>query len=654
MNRGLVGLSVLLVVAGCLARLVHLDADPDYYSWIGAYIDEGRWTAVARSFALDGRIIVNPRNHNFFVAPAFEAVSSLSFLGAGGVSLWAARIFPALCGCAILVLLFVYFRRYATPLGLVAGLSVVALQEDLVSLSRVAIPETTAMLGALLAWVALDAARERRAWLAGAGLLLVVTLAFKMTSFVLIPGFVLIAWAQRSGAPTSERIRDAAAFVSGFAIPGLVGLLGAVLVLPDPGAIVARLSRLAHFLAIQAPFGMFERHISANVAPGMNVGMLGLWLGTLVLLAPNPASSALAEASIEPVGTRRRLRSAWLWALTWILALTLQVYFPERYRVQLFLPIALVVAFAVTRLESIGAAGLAQAFRDAQRNERFRLGVVLALPWILWMAAGFAAILLALGFDEDRLVFKLGAMGLACGPALLLVMRLAVSTSGMSKLIAIPLVATPAWLLVWAWTPDGFSFWPHAEEGAFNFLLLRTALVGISTLLVTGFLRFTPGQAKRKAIQFPAGVVLASAVWTSAWLAFVLPDALDPKYTQREAGRDLAERLADRDEVHQFHADALFLANRIRFDLANAHLFAEQLPQVVVTGVPFDGDDADLEAHYALVTNYGLHTSSRYGWPKPYAGDAVCGPARVYCVGVYERTDASNRAGKSPDANGER
>jgi hypothetical protein len=50
-------LIVAVLAAGVALRFVHLDADPDYYAWVGYVTDEGRWIAHAREMVLFGHLV---------------------------------------------------------------------------------------------------------------------------------------------------------------------------------------------------------------------------------------------------------------------------------------------------------------------------------------------------------------------------------------------------------------------------------------------------------------------------------------------------------------------------------------------------------------------------------------------------------------------
>ncbi|HVE89314.1 MAG TPA: hypothetical protein VNA44_06390, partial [Burkholderiaceae bacterium] len=93
----------MLIALSCAGRLIYLDADPSFPTWIGYVVDEGRWSETARNLALFGDPDVNwfSRLH-LFISPGYQAVNYLVFL-ALGVDFWSARIFGAVAGILVLL-----------------------------------------------------------------------------------------------------------------------------------------------------------------------------------------------------------------------------------------------------------------------------------------------------------------------------------------------------------------------------------------------------------------------------------------------------------------------------------------------------------------------------------------------------------------------
>ena len=86
-----------MLAAGILLRLVHLDADPDYYAWVGYLTDEGRWVAHAREMALFGHLVNTEWLLHLLIAPLFEAAASWPS-PCWGSSFWSSRLLTALSG----------------------------------------------------------------------------------------------------------------------------------------------------------------------------------------------------------------------------------------------------------------------------------------------------------------------------------------------------------------------------------------------------------------------------------------------------------------------------------------------------------------------------------------------------------------------------
>ena len=141
-----------VLVIGVSLRFLLLDADPYYYEWAGYISDEGRWVENARSLTLFGELFDRYIPLHFYLAPLFQLTHCVVFR-LGGVSLVTSRIFTALCGSALLVLFWGLLRRAVTGQAILLGLALLAVQADLVMLSRVAVPEMVIMFLQLLIYL---------------------------------------------------------------------------------------------------------------------------------------------------------------------------------------------------------------------------------------------------------------------------------------------------------------------------------------------------------------------------------------------------------------------------------------------------------------------------------------------------------------------
>ena len=173
------------LIGGIALRLFSLDADPDYYAWVGYIIDEGRWVAHARELALFGQVINRDWLLHLLLAPLFQEAHYATF-ELLGVSIWTARLPTALSGCALLVVFWILLRHVATSHALLAGLALLAFEVDLIVLSRVAVPEMASLLPQLLSYGLLVTGRPslRRLFAGGVVLLLAVATRVRLDGWV--------------------------------------------------------------------------------------------------------------------------------------------------------------------------------------------------------------------------------------------------------------------------------------------------------------------------------------------------------------------------------------------------------------------------------------------------------------------------------------
>jgi hypothetical protein len=537
------------------------------------------------------------------------------------------RLFPVLCGVGLIVGLYIHLRRRASPLGVLCAVSLLAIQADLVSLSRLATPEIVSMLGGLLTWIVIDAARGRRFALFGAGCVLAGALAFKLTSYYLIPAFALVVFWQRKGEGMKTRLVDTASLLTGLAVPGLVVLIAIASRLQPIDELMTQIMVLAQFLERSTFYTMAARPFEARGAPVMNSAMLTVWLGLIALMAAWTKS-----VPAEPKGTQRRLEASLIFAGTWIFVMENQSYFPERYMVHVLVPLSLVAAFALSRLETIGLVDLTSAFASLHGLRKAVAVSILSGPAIVVTAPIVAVGLAVLGAPTERLTTKLLALVLASPPILAAVNRCWGQPRAMGVIIAFPLVTTLGWLMTWAWSEIGIAFWP--DEAFVKHGLLWSVGLGVAFAVTWACV----GAAMRSSWEpFKVGGVAASLAWACAWLGLLLPGFINPQYHLRAASQDLARRLPNDAEIHQFRAGGLFLGNSLDSSRVDFDTLATDLPEYVVIHIPLEYDLRVLDERYDLIASYNLPVSSHYEWFKEIPATHVCGPVRGYCVVVYAR-----------------
>ena len=284
---GIVGLLIVLV---CIGRLVHLDADPSIPTWIGYFVDEGRWIETARNLALFGDPDVNwlSRLH-LFMSPGYQAVSYVVFL-AFGVDFWSARLFAAVSGALIVVIVFAVLRRRVTALALAFGAVILGLETNLFALSRLALPETPAVLATLLAFLLLACGRPTLWSAALAGMIGAGAVAMKGSSVLVVLIFPVIALISPREVPVRRRVERSAAFVAGFTFPVVAGLTGLYAFGFLEGHAVGEIAkRFIDFLSWAGPYAAVGRFFDVAEARGAQPAAAG---SLVLFMAVDPFPSA--------------------------------------------------------------------------------------------------------------------------------------------------------------------------------------------------------------------------------------------------------------------------------------------------------------------------------------------------------------------------
>src|SRR5262245_35057588 len=286
-------LALLVLVGGVLLRFARLGADPYYYEWNGYITDEGRWIAHARALRLFGEIGSVGSALHLLLAPLFQAGAFVVF-SIADVSLWSARLLSALTGSALLVGFWAAFRRLATPPALLLVLTMLAVEMDLVVLSRLAIPEMAAMALSFAAFLALVRARTRWGLVAG-GLLVAAAIGTKATvlSVALIFGVLVVA---RTPGEALSRARALAAYAAGVLVPAVLAA-GAVVAAGASGAISLRivLRVLTSFVRVSDLYAVVGFPFDDSLAPTLALWSLAAWLGCLGGLTRRGASEPGAD-----------------------------------------------------------------------------------------------------------------------------------------------------------------------------------------------------------------------------------------------------------------------------------------------------------------------------------------------------------------------
>jgi hypothetical protein len=595
------GLPFLIVFLGCLLRLVWLDADPDYHVWIGYITDEGRWVENLRSLFLDESLVLAYDNIHLLLAPLFHTVNYLFFLVLD-LDRWSARLFTALCGSAIVVLFFFSLRRHVGVPALALGVTMVAFQEDLVMLSRVCVPEMPALFLGFAAFILLVQGSSRYATVS-AGFFVSAGLAMKATLAPILPLLGIIALFR------NDRLRGPMRTLVYFSTPvvacGVVGAFAAIALAPGSaanlnGALAKNVTTIAKFVELNTVYNTISFFFYSTLAPTINVWLLGVWVGALVWLA--------APEAFTPA-VRRWLCAALVWAIGFAVpALTLH-YFPDRYKVQILLPLALLVTFSANGLQTIGLRDLSQRLGSLSGGPRLLFAALMGLPWAVLIAPMLVGLVAYVGLDIDvnRVLVKL-----LCMATLWLILALLLhraSSVWIMPLLVVAVVAAIVWL--GGHRLFGWPFWPTTAD---PFLPWSAVALAIGAALWWPL----KGSAMKR-VDF---LIVATAIVYACVSAIPYGAALvHPEFTLREVSEQLGKTLGD-GPVASYRADGLFLDNDVRYESHYRLSWRDSLPPFVVKLEDLKWDtryggraNEAINSCYRPLESYWIHVSSRY--PEP-------------------------------------
>lgn len=615
--------TLALLAFACVLRVVFLGADPYYYRWISHVTDEGRWTEHARRAALGGPLVVSSgHNEHLILAPVFSAVSYAAFR-VGGVDRVSARWFPALAGCALLLMLWLLLRSRVPPEALLAGIATIALQADIVMLSRVAIPEIPLALIALSGFYCFQGRDRPRPIIAA--VLCAAMLGMKGTGLPLVALFALLAFCYRAG-PVTWRDRARwdvalryAGVIAAFAVTSIAGVL---LIFPERAAgLLDDFGVMLSFLFRSPTLDYLGTVPTQNpLSPTLNLCALGAWLAWVGGLQPS--------ARDEDAAFQRLSRGAWLWFLSYPFLILAMGYFPERYQVHVVIPTALLVAVGVTRMRRGSAAALVEPLSRSGPIRRAAFWV----PSALWCAPLLAALGVAAGLPADRVRWKLLIIGCCCAASFVLGARLRLDKTRARFAVAFPWWCASIWFAAYAWLPGHFPFWPTDPTTAAAGVVIVVLSAGLTALSV--------GPRCRR---LRPHTITAVALWFSLmWAVHLAPGYLSPVYRGAEISRALGRSLANADTVIVQAAETAFLDNAVLFRGSDEpDLDDRSRDSYLVTAFYVEKRVKRLEERFGLSQRYEVVDRHEVYVPEPYL--RLCDPGTVACehrsrfITVYRR-----------------
>ncbi len=540
------GIGLLVALAFAL-RFIHLDADPHFPTWTQYVVDEGRWNAGARNFALfDSSAMSRLEQVHLMLSPGYQAVNCAVFR-LFGVDFWSARVFAAASGALIVLAAFVTLRRHVTIFALALGLAILAFETDLLAESRLALPEVPSLLFILLAFLVLVLRPKTPGNAFIAGLLALAAAAIKATSVLVVPALPLIVLLVPGGGPARKRMMRVAAFVGGMALPMVIGL-GAILAFAtlDTKAVASMGARILGFLAVADPRFVVWRSFESTQLEIRNLLLLGAWFCSWFWICRDAKANAV---------TRELYLASGLWALWWLVLWSVNDYSPGRYVVHFAVPatIHLMAGLSLGSGETFARlAGLLTRTKGSARAA--------ALAWLVLPSAIFlSTVLLGLGehagLDLARVSVRVTFI-VAIATVLAAVAHRARAERAVAGFLAFPVTIALVWL--GGRELGAFQhFWSFASGAS----LALWAAVSTLTAVACGILAPRLEAAEWKTRVQYAVVVCVAAVY----LAQGVHPVLAPTYSIRDASRRIERDFPNASQIRTISASSMFLGNRLRF-----------------------------------------------------------------------------------------
>lgn len=546
-RQGVLRIAAILVVVACLARVVNLNADPSVTTWIGYVVDEGRWSEVARNLALFGtpEATSNARLH-LLLTPGYQAVNYVVFR-LFGVDFWSARLFTAVCGILTVAVIFFYLRRYVTPFALALGVLILGFETDLLSESRMALPEMPSVFFTLLAFLVLTLGQQTRRNAFLAGLFAAIAVAMKATTIMVMPVFPLIILLLPPGGLARDRVTRVFVFVAGFALL-VVASLGATLafdLLKFEG--IAVIGRFFVFAAQATPYIAAMRFFDSSELEARNLLLLGVWFCSWAWFHRNEDASAAVSNLYLASGA---------WAAWWLIAWSGSHYLPGRYIVHWIVPATIHVMAGLSLAGHEMFARIAGTLRQGRGLPHALLLAWLVLPTAIFLSALAASLVAYFGWDHSSLLRRIAWIVVLTGVLAAAVGRRGSRPDTIAAFLLFPVVMTLLWL---AGRELGVvdDFWRFSSAAS---LAMWTAVAAL-TFSACIVLARSPVDGRRRGVMEAGILVTLAAIFFAQGAAAILR----PSYSIRNASLALQQRFPAGSEVRTFSAESLFLANTLKF-----------------------------------------------------------------------------------------
>jgi len=602
-------LAVAVLLGGSALRLTYLDADPDYYAWAGYITDEGRWVAHARELVLFGRIVNRHWLLHLFLAPLFQTISYFAF-DLLGVSMWSARLPTALAGSLLLALFWQVLRRVATARALLAGLLLLALDVDLVELSRVSVPETIAMLAQLGVYALVVARRPTARRMFAAGLLLASAVAVKVTTLPSAIVFSAIVLFQPiEDTVPKRRGRNLLMLWAGFLSPLLVVVPFAATCCRDHvSAVASNITVLVPFLKPASVYSAVSFFFSGSLAPTINIWAVGVCFSLIVwLLRPRDG--------VNP-GLLQHFVSSAIWCGIYAPIMLSLDYFPHRYRAHILIPLSINIVTGLTLAEIASQNAAGPAVAGLPRSRRIVILALITLPTAVLVAPSLAGAAAHIGMDTTRFRVQLACVLIAAIPTWWAVRRYTRGSnspriSNPPRIFFIfPIVAIIGWMVCVRIGLDEGRFWPDPLGNSAAWWSIGIPATALLTVILTSIGQIWSHERW-------IGLIPAAVLCYSALGAFRIATAyVAPHYSMRQASQDLGLSLANSSGlIATSKAEGLFNDNDLPYRTIVGGTWPGYRPDILVIVFVFDDPDGLLSEEYRLMETYQLYTNAQAAGP---------------------------------------
>jgi hypothetical protein len=572
--------------------------------------------------ALFGRILEFEPLLQVLVAPLFQLASYLVFT-LTDVSVFSSRLLSAVAGSFLVVAFWVAFHRRTTPEALLLGLVPLALEVDLMTLSRLAVPEVPIIALQFALYLVIMSGNPSAPRGFVAGLLASLTMGMKLTAaptvaiislFVLPwPPFVAVA---RSG----RRWTAFLMFMAGLAGPGFVLALVLLACCRQLTMVIgSTLASVHRMLGASTVYGALSFPFDDPLAPELNLVGLAFWFALL-------GRWATSAESID-VRVRRYFMTSALWCVLYLGVMLVSSYFPNRYKVHILLPMCITIALGIGMLQRAGLAGAESAVAEARCRARLVGLAFLGLPTAVFAAPLVAASVGAMGVEPFHLRTKVAALTVSILAVTLILEWCRRGQQRVTFVMLFPVTATFAWFMGQRSGLVDADFWPSpwAPHPSRVWLALLVASALLSAAIALRRRSFVPS--------LPVSIVLSGSGYALLALVQLAPGYFAPHYTIRDTSRELGNLLTGfSGTVATSGADGLFRENTLRYRTVWGRRWPSDRPEVMVFVFAFENSQELLARDYCRIGDYPLYVAPTYyrAHPFEWATSALGQTARVY------------------------